>query len=562
MFSINRRAWSRLVEITKAFFTSPVRWRALAALGLLVALLLSLNGLNVVNSYVGRGFMTAIAETDPNGYYRFALLYLAVFAGSTLVAVFYQFVTDRLALLWRQWLTNQFVDQYLSGQAYYRINQHATIDNPDQRISEDIKTFTTDLLSFFLVLLNSTITTIAFAGVLWSITPWLLVAAVLYALFGTLMALIVGRRLVGLNNLQLKKEADLRYGLVHVREYAAPIALSHGERQEHRLVRSRLKSVVENFKAIIAVNRNLGFFTSGYNYLVPILPVFIVAPRYFRGEIEFGVITQSAMAFAQLLGALSVVLVQFQNISSFAAVVARLGALWEAIRETQVPARRPIEIVENGNKVAYERLTLRTPKEDRLLVKELSLVIPQGRRVLITGSNGAGKSALFRATAGFWDAGEGRIIRPSRGQVMFLPERPFTVAGSLRDELRYGCPSSAITDSQVREVLRKVQFEAVLERVGGLDAERDWPNALSAGEQQLLAFARLLLVNSPFAFLDRACSALSSQQAKRCYELLSATSITFISIGEQNLQEYHDSVLELQEGGRWSERTARRAASA
>jgi putative ATP-binding cassette transporter len=259
---------------------------------------------------------------------------MCVFAASAVTGVSQQFVQDRLALSWRDWLTRHLVGLYLSGDMFDRISAKKSIDNPDQRIAEDVRTFTSTLLSFGVMIANSVVTTIAFAGVLWSITPVLLLAAVAYAITGSAFTVLLGGRLVALNNLQLKKEADLRRELIHIRERGAPIDTD--DRREERRVGARLRRVVHNSRAMIGVTRNVGFFTSGYNYLVPILPILTVAPLYLRGSIEFGVVTQSAMAFAQLLGAISLVVAQFGSMSAFAAVTRRLGSLLEEM-ETVPP---------------------------------------------------------------------------------------------------------------------------------------------------------------------------------------------------------------------------------
>jgi putative ATP-binding cassette transporter len=320
----------------KPFFLSSKRWRAGAALAVVGVLLVALNALNVANSYVGRNFMTAIALRNRGEFVSYAGLYLVVFAASTAVAVTQQFVVDRLALSWRDWLTRSLLDRYLAARTFARINARKDIDNPDQRISEDVHTFTTTLLSFTVMIANATLTTVAFAGVLWSIAPVLLFTAAAYSVVGSVVTVALGYRLVALSNLQLKKEADLRHGLIHVRELERD-ADEGPDARTHRLLLGRLRRVVHNSRAIITVNRNVGFFTSGYNYLVPILPVLIVAPRYLRGGVELGVVTQSAMAFAQLLGAFSLIVAQFQSISSFTAVVRRLGSFREAMDGAELP---------------------------------------------------------------------------------------------------------------------------------------------------------------------------------------------------------------------------------
>ncbi len=553
MFAIPRRALSHLRAITVPFLTSDMRWRAWGAMGLIVALLLSLNGLNVVNSYVGRGFMTAVVARETARYWHFAALYVAVFAGSTLVAVLYQFAQDRLALLWRVWLTGRLIDGYLARQAFYLIQVRAEIDNPDQRMTEDVKIFTSSLLSFSLMILNSAITAAAFATVLWLITPWLLVTAVCYAALGSLMTIFLGRRLPGFDNLQLQKEADLRYALARIREYAEPIALLHGNQHENQRLKRLLEKLSENYKQIIGVNRNVAFFTSGYNYLVQIIPVLIVAPRYVRGDVEFGSVTQAAMAFAQILGALSLIIAQFQTISSFAAVVKRLALLKEAIRQAAA-AQPPIQIIEEDSRLAYEHVTLQTPRDGRVLIKDFSLEVEQGRRVLITETNGSGKSALFRATAGLWVEGQGRIIRPCRERLMFLPQRPYIVAGTLREHLLYGLPNADVPADRILEVLHSLGLDNILERFGGLNGGCDWPNAISHGEEQLFAIARLLLADPVFAFLDRSVSALTVERATQVYQLLALTDITYLSIGDRPfLEDYHEVLLELGEGGSWRE---------
>ncbi len=553
-----KRPWSRIIRITKPIFASAIRWKAIFWLGLLLGLLLSISGLNVLNSFVGRDFMTAISERNPASYRLLAFKYLAVFAASTLVTVFLKFSEERLGLLWRGWLTGHLIDKYLANRAYFRLLGRGEIDNPDQRISEDVKNFTVTTLSFLIMFLNASITALAFSGVVWGITPVLLGVAIAYALTGSLLTIFVGRKLVSLNNLQLKKEANFRYELIHVREYADSIAILRGEAKQRARLGSRLGALVDNFRSIVGVNRNLGFFTVGYNYLIQIIPILIVAPRFLQGEIEFGVVTQSMAAFSQILGAFSLIVTQFQAISTFAAVVNRLGTIWEALDEPDSPGLAGIETTFDDNRVAYERLTLRTPKGDKVLIGDLSVEVPLGRRLLILGPDGIGKSALGRATVGIWESGEGRIFRPGHDGILFLPQRPYTAQGTLRDQFYDANSLAGGSTETLLAAFRELSFEPILDRVGGLDVERDWANFLTVGEQQLLGVARLLVAHPRFAFLDRATSALSVSRVKQVYQVLSQTPITYLSIGEQPfLRDYHDNVLELLEDGRWAVSPAR-----
>src|SRR3954452_10534913 len=289
----------RLIRAIIDLLTSEVRRQAIVLLILLLAFALSVNGLNVVSSYVGRDFMTAIAHHDMAGVVRPAILYTGLFAAMTAVAVLYRFTEERLGLLWRRWLTRRVTERYLDGRTYLRLKESAEIDNPDQRIAEDTRSFTTTTLSFTLILLNSTLAAVSFSGVLWTISPLLFGVALGYAALGTLMTVLLGRPLVGLNYRQSDREADFRAALIHVGENAESVALLRREGRLRARLLDRIDEFVGNFRRITSANRNLGFFTTGYNYLIQIIPTMIVAPRFIRGEIEFGVITQSAMAFTQ-----------------------------------------------------------------------------------------------------------------------------------------------------------------------------------------------------------------------------------------------------------------------
>jgi putative ATP-binding cassette transporter len=480
---------------------------------------------------------------------------------STVVAVFASFTEQRYGLMWRDWLTRHLLARYLSGRAYYRLNGRTDVDNPDQRIAEDVKTFTTTALSLLLILVNSTLTLLAFSSILWTITPWLLAAAVGYAVFGSLMTILLGRRLVGLDVLQLKREADLRYDLIRVRTQAETIALAGAEPRESGRLLRRLVAVVANMRRTIAVSRNLGFFTTGYDYLTQLIPPLIVAPLYFRKQIEFGQVTQAAMAFSFALGAFSLIVKEFARITTFAAVIARLGSVWEAIQQEQGPPAdggepgRPepvIETVEDATRIAYEGLTLLTPRDGRALIHDLWVQVPRGRRLLIMGPNGSGRTSLLRATAGLWTRGEGRIVRPPLGQALFLPQQPYLEPGTLRDQLVYTTGAAGVTDQQMRDVLVRVGFGPALKRAGGLDAQCDWPGVLSLSEQQLLAIAGLLLANPRFAFLDEATSAVEPAWGRELYRMLQETAITYVSVAtDPGLRECHDLLLEIVVGGAW-----------
>ncbi len=562
MRSANPSLWSRLVEVGLPFFKGDDRSRARGGLALLVIGLVGINTLNVVNSYVGRDMFSALAEHSGRRFYGNAGVLVCVFAAATIVEVLNRYVEQRLGLRWRAWLTRRLIDRYLADRTYQRLIDREDIDNPDQRISEDVRTFTSMTLSFVVLLVNGIFTLVAFAGVLWSITPWLFLAALVYAFAGTSGAVGLGRRLVPLDNQQLRREADFRFALGRVREHAAAVAQLGGENAEQVRLRDRLDAVLGNCRDIINVNRNLGFFTTAYGYLTQVIPAALVAPLFIRGQVEFGTVTQAAMAFAQVLGAFSLIATQFQQVSQFAAVIGRLGPMWEAT-EPDSPRTEGVAVatihapvpktIPAGQGMTYDHLSLQTPNEGRPLVTDLSLELQVGRSLVVTGPNGAGKSALFLATAGLWRGVEGRIVSPGPQRVMFLPYPPYTPSGRLRDAVLYGLEGESIADQRILDVLREVGLERLAQQPAGLEVESDWSNVLSDGEQQALAFSRLLLGNPTFAFIDNAVGSLDGEHLRRLYGALARSPITYVSVGDHaSLARYHNMRLDLHGDGSWA----------
>ncbi len=559
--AFDRVTGRRFVRAVKYFLTSEVRWQAGGLFALLIAFAFTINGLNVLNSYVGRDFMTAIAHRDQTGFIRQAVLYVGVFALSTAVAVLYRFTEERLGLFWRVWLTRRIIGQYFSDRTYLHLKESATVENPDQRIAEDVRTFTATTLTFTLMFMNGVLAVLSFSGVLWTISPFLFGVALGYAVMGTLAAIYLGRPLIGLNYRQSDREASFRSDLIHVRENAESIALLRREgRLTARLLR-RIDDLADNFRRIVTVNRNLSFFTTGYNYLIQIIPMLIVAPLFIRGKVEFGVITQSAMAFTTLLGAFSLIINQFQSISSFAAVIARLSALVGAVEKGPPSDRTGVAVVGDDGRIAYEGLTLFSLEGGREVLKNLTADIPRGRRVLIIGPNEAARMALLRATAGIWPAGVGTLVRPPLEEIFFLPQRPYLPPRTLRDLLLTG-QEQVMTDDEITAALCEAGLDSVPARAGGLDVEHDWPTMLSVAEQQLLALTRLTLARPAFALLDRVTAALKPAQVRQALRRLDENSITYITFAEDaESLELYDALLEIDADGAWSWRRTGRGIS-
>ncbi len=571
-----------LVAQTERNLASPVLWVAAVSLGLsslcfvavwrqihqrwlqwvlltfLLFLSLTVNRLNVMISFIFRFIDTALQQKEEPTFWQFLIIYGVLIISAIPILVIYRYTRLKLALFWREWLTQYFLDRYFDQRAYYELDSNAAnteIDNPDQRMSEDVRSFTGTTLSFLLDILDSILTLYAFTGILYSISRPLALGLVIYATIGTAIAILAGRKLIKINFDQLRYEANFRYSLVHVRDNAESIAFYQGETQELRQILERFGSALRNFNLLIIWQAVIDIFQYAYNYFTRIVPYVIVAPLYFSGVRDFGTITQATIAFSQVLSALSIVANQIQSISSFAAGINRLGAFHESLAD---PALRYTGNRESNiqtrvaHQLALNHVTLLTPNSEQTLVRDLSFALEAGQRLLIVGVSGSGKSSLLRAIAGLWTNGKGSIARPDTEEMLFLPQKPYMLLGSLRDQLLYPMRRKDITDEDLIRVLNQVNLGGLPERLDGFDAEKDWANTLSLGEQQRLAFARILITQPRYAILDEATSALDVANEKLLYLQLQHLNTTYISVGHRpSLLAYHDIVLELQGDSAW-----------
>jgi len=546
------RLVKKFVLLTKAFFKGGSKRPARAWLAAVMALCCAVGVVQVFISYAMRDFVTALSQRDHDAWVRNLTKFVGLCFISVPVGVFYRYSQERLSLVWRRWLTQHLIKRYFFNRAYYRNRTSEIVDNPDQRIAEDARLFTTGVLNYLLVLVNSAVTLAAFIGVLWMVSVKLVGVLFVYATIGTLISMLFGRRLVGLYFNQYQREANFRYGLVRVRENAESIAFFRGEKREHRDLIERFNDVLNNTLWIIGWHRNLGFFANGYNYLALIIPGIIVGPMYMRGAVEFGVVTQSESAFAQVLAALSLIIAQIEGLSSFTAGIRRLGDLWDNLDEFDAEDAREaeeakIEINEEALHLKLDDVTVQTPAGEKTLARNLSFELPRRGSLLVMGESGAGKSSLLRTIAGLWQSGSGAIDRPAHKRLMFLPQKPYMVPGNLRAQLMYPLNEEDADDKAIAAVIEQVNLKDIFDRVeGDLNKVVDWTNVLSLGEQQRVAFARLFLKKPSIAFLDEASSALDEENERLLYEMLRKSGIAYVSIGHRStLKEFHDRLLVL-----------------
>ena len=532
------------------------RWLHWLMLGVIVLMLLTVNGINAGIGFIARDLTNALVSKQEDGFYRILILYACCFVVALPIRVSQIFFTLKLGIIWRDWLSRSLIGDYMRNRAYYVLNpndeQVTDVDNPDQRITDDTRSFTAQSLQFTLGVFDALLTFSLNILILWSISTTLTLSLFGYAAFATSVLVISGRRLVRINFDQLRYEADFRYGLVHIRNNAESIAFYAGEEPEATETERRLSFVVSNFNLLIIWRVIIDVMRRSIGYAGNFFPYLVMAVPYFAGEIDYGGFIQANFAFGMVEGSLFYVVNQIEELAQFTAGISRLEGFQSEVEHVSRMANEGDQVKVDSHSIVVRHADLTPPGAEQPIVRDLSLSVGETDRLLVVGPSGCGKTSFIRMISGLWAPTSGTVERPPTGELLFIPQKPYMLLGSLREQLCYPTDEARFSDDQLRHVLDEVNLGTLSSRYPDLDVKQDWPRILSLGEQQRLAFGRLLLNAPRFVVLDEATSALDVATEDHLYALLRQRELSVISIGHRpTLKQFHDTVLELTGDGSW-----------
>ncbi|WOH49825.1 ABC transporter ATP-binding protein/permease [Bradyrhizobium sp. sBnM-33] len=554
-------------RISVPYFRSEDKWAGRGLLAAVIAIELAIVGINVLINQWNARFYNALQERNWDSFVSEIIYFSVVVTVFIVLAVYQLYLNQWLQIRWRRWMTAQYLGDWLHHANHYRMQlQGDAADNPDQRMTDDVKLFVDRTLNIGVGLLNSIVTLASFVAILWALSNaaplhlfgqdypipgYLVWGALIYSVLGTILTHLIGWPLVGIDFRQQQYEADFRFNLVRVRENSEQIALLHGEQAERERLMVRFGRVVENWLAIMNRTKKITAFTASYNQASVIFPYVLVAPAYFAEKIQLGGMMQTASAFSNVQGALSFFITIYRQLAEWQAVVNRLDGFEAGIVAARELADRDDRIHVNkagDGAIDLKDLTLRLPNGTPLVTAD-GFSLRKGERTLVTGPSGSGKSTLFRAIAGIWPFGSGSITVPAGATLMMLPQRPYFPTGTLRAAVEYPAKEGAFTPAQISQTLELVGLPKLASQ---LDEHGHWNRTLSLGEQQRLGLARALLHVPQYLFLDEATASLDEPSEAALYRLLEAKlpATTIISIGHRStLDAFHDRNVVLARAG-------------
>lgn len=546
-------------QLLKAYWHSPEFISAYALLGSVLIMSLMLVGMEVLFTTWYNYFYDALQDYDWRGTLDLLGIFIFLAGISIILSVYRYYLQNFLSLRWRRWLTEQFLNRWLTNRGYYYLEDfNGTTDNPDQRIQEDINNLVTLSMSLVIGILSAIVSIFAFIYILWklsgvlhipmghygviNIPGYLVWVALIYAVVGTALTFKIGRPLVGLNFEQQRREANFRFAAIDLRSNAEHIALYRGETQQKTLLQKIFHGVLENWYAIIVRQKLLLWFTAGYNQIAVILPLLAALPNYFNKVFKLGGLIQTLSAFGRIQEGLSFIVNSYTTLAEWQAVISRLltflNNLYEA--EQKFANKHNFSYASSDeNSIWVKHLTLRTPNNETLLA-DINQKFIHGKNYWLRGNSGIGKSTFVRAVAGIWPFGSGEIILPSKKNIMYIPQRSYMPISTLQEALLF--PQAAATTSAA-ELIKLLQACSLPNLTRQLQHATRWSEHLSPGEMQRIAFVRILLQKPDWVFLDESTSALDLTQEQLLYELLKTElpHCSLISIGHRpSLAQYHE----------------------
>lgn len=564
-FNLTRQFFRDVWYLTKSYWQSEEKKKAFFLLGCIIALTLGVVYMLVLLNQWNNSFYSALQNYDAKKIFDELIHFSWLAAIYILLAVYSYYLQQTLILNWRRWLTTRFIDIWLQNKTYYNLQMFGKdTDNPDQRISEDVRQFVEMTLSFGIGILKAFCTfasfvvilynlsgslSFTFMGKTWTINGYMLWASLIYSVIGTYITHIVGRKLVKINFIQQKYEADFRFSMIRLRESAESVAFYRGEAQEGSVFKQRFKMLLDNFWKLVNKQKQLVFLNSGYSQIAIIFPFVVAMNRYLTKEVTLGGLMQVASAFGRVQDSLSYFVDMYSSIAQWQAVVMRLTYFGRHMHEVSQQAERfHVERFAAADAVKVSNMQINLP-DGKPLLENITFTLHPGHNVLIKGVSGSGKSTLLRAISGIWPFVDGKIFLPERDKLMFIPQKPYLPLGTLRAALNYP-GNKPIDDTELIYLMDLCQIGYLKDK---LDLEADWSHVLSVGEQQRLAFVRAHIQQPQWLFLDEATSALDEDTEATMYSLLQErlTQTTVVSVGHRStLNKYHELVLRLNKATR------------
>ncbi|MEI9995046.1 MAG: ATP-binding cassette domain-containing protein [Rhizomicrobium sp.] len=555
-YRLDGRFFRRVYNLSKLYWLRKDAWKSWLALGVLIAFVASYSVSGAYYSYLTRDQTNALLARHASLFwYLLAMTIVFVMVRHGIYAI-ESYIDGRLNLHWRQWLSTHLIDEYLSRRTYYEIVMDEVIDNPDQRIQEEVGPFCQTIAYLPRQAFGMVLDMSVQALILMSISRALFWVVVVFAAVKTVAILRLYKPTVRQNYDITVSEADLRYGILHVRDHAETVAFYHGEYAERAHILIRLATAVRKNLVNIVYSVWLSLAESGFSVVWMVMPFLFLAPLYLSHRIEYGTIAQGSASALALLNSLSLLMRFIPTLTLAVPKVIRLAEIQEKFeemgRERVSTAAVPRIGFREDKQIALDHVSLQTPGGEQSLARDVSFSIAPREHMVIVGRTGVGKSSLLRAMAGLWTRGSGQIVMPPHDVTLFLPQKPYMILANLREQLLYPRRRTDVSDAELQAVLERVTLHDLAERHGGLDAERDWGRVLSLGEQQRIAFARVLISRPEFVLMDEATSAVDVETERLLYGLLVRSGATFVSVGHRpTIFKYHKTALRLLPGGAW-----------